>query len=343
MSYTKVAIVSTVLSRNNLTVWKAYMTEIHNELIASGLVQTGDTGQLDISAVGSLPADAAYAGYRMYLLDDPISLAGHAIYIKLEFGCGQEGTSPSNANQTQFPFIRVTLGAKTDGAGAVFAQDGVTAISPALQFICPQNVVIGSAGSISGTPPAVVNMYICRNDDRGFYGFVFAANGRGGTGSTTVQYNASSLCLLIQRTLDSAGAPTTEGFTVYHNMIGSAAASSVRWPSVSSIAPYKTKTLGFSYINASTQFTLDANVRPGGVDATPISGQIQTGPCYTYHKELRLNPNMVTYRTQDMFEGTQFEVETSPGISANFIALGPGSGIFPDAYGQQTSYAMLFE
>lgn len=343
MSYTKVAVVSTTLSRNNLTVWKNYMTEIHNELIASGLVQTGDTGQLDISAVGSLPADATYAGYRMYQLDDPITLAGHAIYIKLEFGCGQEGTTASNVNQTQFPFIRVTIGATTDGAGGVFAQDGVTAINPAIQFICPQNIVIGTAGTITGTPPAVSNMYICRNDDRGFYGFVFAANGRGATGATNNQFNGASLCLLIQRTLDSAGAPTTEGFTVYHNMIGSAAASGVRWPAVAATAPWKSKTIGFTYTATSTQFSLDANPRPGGLDATPISGQIQTGPCYTYHKELRLNPNMVTYRSADMFEGTQFEVETSPGISSNFIALGPGSGIFADAYGQQISFAMLFE
>ncbi len=344
MGYTKSAIVTTTLVRNSLPVWKAYMTEIHNELIAAGLVQTGDTGQLDISAVGALPADGTYAGYRMYLLDDAISASGYAIYIKLEFGCNMEAQTAANVGQTQFPFIRVTIGAKTDGAGGIVAQDGSTAISPPIQFLYPQNTIIGTAGGIGGTPPTVVNMYICNNEDRGFFGFVFAANGRGGTGSTGSQFNACSLALLIQRTLDGDGTPTNEGFTVYHNNLGvSSVGNSSRWPSVAAINAHKNKSVGFVYGANSSQSSLDVNPRPGGLDATPISGQIQTGPCYTYHKELRLNPNMVTYRTQDMYEGMQFQIETAPEVVANFIALGPGTGMFPDVYGQQNSFAMLFE
>lgn len=89
--------------------------ELHDNLIAAGMVATSDTGQLDFANLATLPliGPSSY-GYRMYKLDDGIALP---VYLKLRFMSG-----PSiNSNNRQPWALGISIGIATNGAG-VFTQ-----------------------------------------------------------------------------------------------------------------------------------------------------------------------------------------------------------------------------
>src|SRR5699024_5512605 len=133
---------------------------------------TADSGQLDIAAVAELPPNNSYAGYRMYRFDDALQ-AEFPVFIKLEFGVANEGLSPSgstNARRGNSPRIRATVATETDGSGQVGGQAIRT-------FACPQEW----AHSNGAYPTPVTNnglSYCCRNDDVGFFGFIYGAGSR---------------------------------------------------------------------------------------------------------------------------------------------------------------------
>jgi len=346
MGYTKAALGTTPAIRNDLAGWKAHLLELHSELVAAGFVQTGDTGQLDISGVATLPANTTYAGYRIYEVDDDLAAAGYRIVFRLDFGVNFESLYGGNQNPNCIR-VRTTVGTKTDGVGTILSQNGSTAITPAITWGNPQSYIDG--GSQTTIVNVVANNYICVNPDKGFFGIVFSCNGRGSSGSGTQygSFNGSTFTMMIQRSLDADGEPSNEGFTVYAPSLDKYA----EWPPVVRF-PFETtrydpnlnRTYGYNYSDTTSISTQYAQVRAGGQDAPPISGDIQTSPCYQYvDGRLKFNPNMVTYRTQDLTEGTRFQIETSPGVVSTFIALGPGSGMRPDSFGQMNSFAMLFE
>lgn len=340
MGYTNRNIVASTLETGqtpSAANWRAHFLELHDAIIASGWVQSGDTGQLDIAAVLSTPAKDTYPGFRIYEIDDDLSAVGYKIYMKLEFGSYSEVTE-TNFHNGATPSIKLSFGMTTDGAGGLLSQTG-GALAPVATYRNPQSAS-GSGNSASFVRPTSYQ-YCCKNDARGFFGLVFYCNGRGKFGNATYQYNASSLSVFVQRTLDESGAPSNEGFTIYTT---NSVTGSSRWPSSFSANNTLNSTVGFSYGNNVIHKTLYGQVRPGGIDAAPDSGEVQVGPCYSYSDaKLKFNPNLVTYRSLDLTEGTQFLVEVAPGDVRNFIALGPGTGMNPDVHGNQNSFAMLFE
>lgn len=320
-----------------LASWKAHMIEMHDTIVASGWVQTGDTGQIDLSAVGVVPVKDSYPGFRVYEINDDFSAAGYKIYMRVDFGSYTE-TNQTNYHNGATPSVKLSFGMKTDGAGVLLSQTLGT-LTPAPTIRHPASAS-GASNTVSFSRPVSCYTYWCRNNTYGFFGMVFYCNGRGAATSSIVAYNASSLTFMVQRTLDSAGAVTNQGFTVYTTF----STNGGRWPATPTGGTGLNYTIGYSYTSNAIQATAYGQARPGGIDGAPVGGKIQVGPCYTYsNADLRFNPNMVTYRSQDLNEGAEFQVEVAPGDVRNFIALGPGSGLSPDTLGNQNSFAMLFE
>lgn len=82
--------------------------ELHDELVAAGLVQTADTGQIDWGTVtrASINSDA---GYEIWRFDDTLQ-ATAPIFIKLMYGTGSNASAPR---------LRLQVGTGTDGAGTL--------------------------------------------------------------------------------------------------------------------------------------------------------------------------------------------------------------------------------
>ena len=345
MGYTRTDSVVNTLSTTNdetLAVWKAHFLEMHSAIVASGWVQTGDTGQLDISAVATMPT-RAYAGYRIYEIDDDLSAAGYSIYMKLEFGTNSETGSNVNYgyHSGSTPSVKVSFGMKTDGAGALQSQAG-TSLAGNLSLMQPGPQYTSTSGYSSSFTRPASKLYICKNNARGFCGIVFYCNGRGyNNNGGNWAYNASSLAFFLQRTLSSSGAPTSEGFTVV-TPLGDVNGA-YRWPNDFANSTYLNNTSGYSYTSNTVVSGNDMHAKPGGLLRS--GSKIQTGPCYMFdgNGDICLNPNIVTLGSLDLAEGVQFPVEVTPGDIHTFIALGPGTGMCPDRFGAQNSFAMLYE
>lgn len=86
--------------------WRAQAQLVHDTVVGAGLVQTADTGQLDIATTARPTLASEMKGYRIYKWTDPLD--GEEIFLKLEFG--------NSATAGRFGMAS-TFGLGSDGAG----------------------------------------------------------------------------------------------------------------------------------------------------------------------------------------------------------------------------------
>lgn len=193
---------------NNLTSWRGNALDIHNQMIASGLEATSDTGQLDIGSVAALPAYGSYAGYRIYQFSDGNALP---ILIKLEFTVGADTLNTDinylGGGPSKNLFTRVTIGTATNGAG--------TFTSNTIQFSCPHGIMNGDNTSYE-TTSSIGSSFICYNESRGFFGIAYQVGGVRSGFTSYGTFVGSALTFMIQRLYDSAGVPNSSGFMVLY-------------------------------------------------------------------------------------------------------------------------------
>lgn len=92
--------------------FRAWITAVHDALIAVGLVQTADTGQLDIATINKPGSGASVAGYRIYRFNDALQ-ATAPIFIKVQFGTASTATRAG---------LWFEVGTSTNGAGTIGGQ-----------------------------------------------------------------------------------------------------------------------------------------------------------------------------------------------------------------------------
>lgn len=96
--------------------FRAWVTAVHDALIAAGLVQTADTGQINRATV-LLPAVGAYGGYEVFSFNDE---GATAVFVKVNFGRGS-GFRPG---------LEWTVGRGSDGAGTLTTATGILTHQP---------------------------------------------------------------------------------------------------------------------------------------------------------------------------------------------------------------------
>lgn len=336
MGYTKTWIPPSVPFRADLNAWKVIVNDLHDNLIQAGLVQTDDTGQLDVDSVTVLPEDLTYAGYRLYRFNDALQ-ASCPIFIKLDIGCGSEGMgSSSNYRRSRCLNIQVTVSNATDGSG------GLEVMSPVIRSRYPQGYN-QAGGSVTTQLVSAGTSFACSNTDSGFFGFVYGAGSRNNPlASQYGAYTGCTLALFIQRDTIN-GIPADTGFSVY--LQRSYASSS----SGGEIAGDDYKSMYWKVTKGSNS-TIQSNnafVRQMGNIVSPLSGVAQLHPVSIIDGEGRLSqcPSLFTYRTEDIQTGNIIDVALTPGTpSKKFIALGPHMMFRTDHYTtEETSIAMLYE
>lgn len=88
---------------------------LHDALLAVGLTQTADTGQLDLTtAPALLNASNATFGYTVYQWTDAYQ-STYPLYMRIEWKTASAGTTVLN----QIPFPVITIGTGTNGSGAI--------------------------------------------------------------------------------------------------------------------------------------------------------------------------------------------------------------------------------
>lgn len=91
--------------------FRTWAQGIHNLLIAAGLTQTADTGQINLTTAAR-PGTNAYAGYEVFRFSDALQ-ATAPIFIKVAYGI---------ASFADRPAIRVSVGTATNGGGGLLGQ-----------------------------------------------------------------------------------------------------------------------------------------------------------------------------------------------------------------------------
>lgn len=133
----------------------AWITRTHNNLLAAGLVQTADTGQVaSVSGETATVAANTLHGYRVYEVNDAYS-SNTPVYIRLEF----RTVSATSSATYRFGLLNVTVGFATDGAGLI----GNSQVSKSLKVFTANN---GSAITLN---PNTRTMTI-KGDDFLFHG-----------------------------------------------------------------------------------------------------------------------------------------------------------------------------
>lgn len=112
------------LAWNNTTAGgTAGFKQIHDALIAAGMVQTSDTGQLNLTTAPTYVATSSYVyGYTVYRFNDSYQ-STYPIYVRFEWR--------NSANVTSaVPSMLISVGESTDGAGAVTGRNAFTPSNP---------------------------------------------------------------------------------------------------------------------------------------------------------------------------------------------------------------------
>lgn len=171
---------NTVITHTNDAQFRAWGSELSAKLLALGLVQTADTGQINWVTV-TRPGTNTAAGYEIWRFND--SLQGSApIFFKLEYGTGNAANTPA---------VWLTVGTGSNGSGTITG----TATTR----------VQSSVNSTATNTVANYPSYACAVD--GFLG----VSTKVGAAGTSRGYAGFIIC----RTCDATGAPTTTGFVVY--------------------------------------------------------------------------------------------------------------------------------
>lgn len=153
--------------------FRTEMQAIHDAIVAVGLVQTSDTGQVTISSM-TRPATNIAAGYEIFKFNDSLQTNGAPVFIKIEYGTG---------NNTSTCSVWFTVGTSTDGAGTITGNQ-------------TSRYQLQNSAATAGTFTSGMSGSSSRLT------FVWCNNG-----GNTISHWAT-----IERLLDSSGANTSTGF-----------------------------------------------------------------------------------------------------------------------------------
>ena len=170
---------TSLVAQNDTTQFRAWGSEFKAKLVAMGLTQTADTGQIDWTTVNRPATANTDAGYEVWRFNDSLQ-ATAPIYFKIVYG-----TSGIDATR---PRIDIQFGTGSNGSGTL---TGLTSTSRGVSTVNgTQSDTVGRQSFMSYKP------------ERGFFGFTWKV-GAGCQGE-----------FFIARTVDASGDPTDVGALV---------------------------------------------------------------------------------------------------------------------------------
>lgn len=152
----------------NFRAWGSYLA---SKLLAGGMVQTADTGQINWVTVLTPAGVSTYAGYEIWRFNDTLQTT-FPVYFKIEYGEGSNVDGPA---------VRVRFGTGSDGVGNITGSVSTPRIAQTVTQAAAC-IVVGGTG----------------NNRFSFAGGFLAASVRG-------------LCFSFERMKDATGNDTSEG------------------------------------------------------------------------------------------------------------------------------------
>lgn len=100
--------------------FRAWATKIHDALVAVGLVELNDTGEIDLSTVSTPASNSTYGGFEVFRFNDS-QQGSYPIFLKVEYGRGLAAARPA---------LRITAGTATNGSGTLTNPSAAVVLAP---------------------------------------------------------------------------------------------------------------------------------------------------------------------------------------------------------------------
>lgn len=167
---------------DNTTDIRALGAEFNAAMLAAGLAQTTDTGQVNWGTVNIPGSVSTLYGYEVW------SILGGALRVRIEW------YSASSLSSSFTPRLKYIIGTGSDGAG------NITGVIFTSTLTTPNNTL--SAGNKLS--------YISNPSTGDFFGLVYKVGGVTSGGA----YTPSALAFSVEKTVDGAGAPDGFGYVI---------------------------------------------------------------------------------------------------------------------------------
>lgn len=286
---------SSPIEQSSDATFRTWITALSTELDLY-LPKTADTGQITLASA-TRPAVNTAAGYEIRRFNDTLQ-ATAPIYIKIEYGSGAS---------TDRPAVWITVGKGSNGSGTI------TSIFFARKLI---------SGSDTGVLVSTVISYPS---------FFCAVDGAFSMALKIGAYN-SSICstvgtLQIQRTVDTTGAPTTEG-CVIHSTSASGGITAI-------------------CTNFSTNLTLGGSnafaMVPYGMTATLVGAGPQVMNHVAALPAIRACAFSVTCLSSEIADLASFSATPVGTTAHTYLSLGNGGGAASVAATTAHRFCMIYE
>lgn len=222
---------TSALSNDTDADFRAWVSAFIQGWKAAGLVQTADTGQINVTTIAR-PVALGDVGYAIFRFDDDLQ-ATAPIFIKISFG--------SNSAQGTSPRVMLSVGKTTNGAGVLA---GV--------LLAP--VVVGNAASVTQGSTTVPYTHYAAGGP-GWFGFLPFVD------STNYLHCFS---FFIERSRSASGALSAEGLMIAYD-----AASSNR--TMSGGTDQMVSVYGINYASGAYMLGAPPVTVPYSINGTPLS------------------------------------------------------------------------
>lgn len=89
--------------------FRKWSQDLHNAIVAAGMVQTADTGQITFASAVKPTSSSTSAGYTVYRFNDSQQSTA-PLFVRLDWGTGNAASAPG---------LRITIGSGSSGSGAI--------------------------------------------------------------------------------------------------------------------------------------------------------------------------------------------------------------------------------
>lgn len=279
---------SAVVDHSSDAGFRAWGAALSAGLTAAGLVQTADTGQINWVTV-TRPISNTVGGYEIWRLPDS------SLYFKIEYGTATGATAPQGW---------VTVGSGSSGAGSIIGQSSTR--STFFFSVAP-----------SSTSTSYVS-YVAVNDHGLF--LCWALNGFS-SGAAPGGF------LMVCKTCDTSGGPTTDGFGVLRLSGG-----------------YSLQAVRLAAAAATGADSIHFCIVPGSPSSSLAGGANQAWPVWMSIPDMRLFLGAVVYVATELSEAVTFSLTPIGSTARTFLALGQIGTTGPANAGVATyGLAMLWE
>lgn len=281
------ATTNTVIDHTTDAAFRTWVAEVIAQLIAVGLTQTADTGQINTSTV-TRPAANTAAGYAIFRFNDTAH-STTPIFIKLEFGTGTGTTNP---------FMWITVGQSTNGAGTVNSTAVMT------------RVAVGPPTGIASTVTPYISRF-CYNTTQGILWMAWKIGGAGVATSSLGGF-------LITRSTDAAGAVTTDSFQLITN-----SATATGSGTNAGFTQVISGLTGFAY-TASPWPSSNWSSHPFNLTTSLYASNAQCFPCWQFTPVVGINANMACALQSEVGMHSTVTVALVGVTTHTFIQVGGG-------------------